>query len=371
MWWTTHGLLILAASLSLTFPRSTALVPPSALPSSLSHPQWIRTHGSSHRSPSLHRLPGLSMTLAGGSKRMVAISSGRGSDGVPLASHVAEALMDQGMEVTPLEPMLRRAVLAPAECSLDDFYGQQEVKQRGDEGFLGVHESSGMQVTMGCPMHLIYGVKGGCEACKCRVPTMDEVKRFCPYYGSSAQGARDGRSAWALKKPVEEVLQQASHLVIISASEDISAPAGTPHSVDLEQYQTRLVDQAKEAGVQEVVLVGPSDVVSQSVRNRMNALMRDRVVGGKLGSAKSQFEGMEMVQHSDDMRVSGDAPAPLLLQRVLKEYGVPHRIIRGPHEVLTEKGFAEVVAQSVMNPGGQHVNMFARPIPGFKGGEGI
>eukprot|EP00283_Hemiselmis_rufescens_P013863 CAMPEP_0173457740 /NCGR_PEP_ID=MMETSP1357-20121228/58297_1 /TAXON_ID=77926 /ORGANISM="Hemiselmis rufescens, Strain PCC563" /LENGTH=191 /DNA_ID=CAMNT_0014425061 /DNA_START=35 /DNA_END=607 /DNA_ORIENTATION=- len=191
---------------------------------------------------------------------------------------------------------------------------------------------------------------------------MDEVKRFCPYYGTAAPGGRDGRSAWALKKPVEEVLTSASHLVIISASEDISAPKGTPHSVHLQEYQTRLVEQAKRAGVSEVVLVGPSDVVSQSVRNRMNAQMRDRIVGGKLSTAKSQFEGMEMVQHNEGMRVSGDAPAPLLLEKVLNDMSVPHRIIRGPHEILAEKGFAEVVAQSVMNPGGQHVHMFARPM---------
>jgi hypothetical protein len=56
-----------------------------------------------------------------------------------LCAHACE----QGIKVTPLEPMLRHSVMANAECSLDDFYGGAQVQQGSDGRFLATHEASG------------------------------------------------------------------------------------------------------------------------------------------------------------------------------------------------------------------------------------
>ena len=59
----------------------------------------------------------------------------------------------------------------------------------------GVHSGSGMRIASGCPARLLYGVQGGCEACKCVVPSVSTMKRVCPYYGPA--GVRNtARSAW-------------------------------------------------------------------------------------------------------------------------------------------------------------------------------
>jgi len=84
----------------------------------------------------------------------------------PLAVHIkcrlwfidAVRACEQGIKVTPLEPMLRHSVMANAECSLDDFYGGAQVQQGSDGRFLATHEASGWD---GAAWSMLDGVDSG------------------------------------------------------------------------------------------------------------------------------------------------------------------------------------------------------------------
>jgi len=78
-----------------------------------------------------------------------------------------------GSDACPTHAAARRV------CHVDTIY-RDDALQWEDSKHMGLHAASGMRIASGCPARLLYGVRGGCEACKCVVPTLEEMKRACP-----------------------------------------------------------------------------------------------------------------------------------------------------------------------------------------------
>eukprot|EP00960_Hanusia_phi_P029613 748060-Hanusia_phi.AAC.6 len=118
------------------------------------------------------------------------VSAGKGSEeNVVLGKLIVSGMRRRGLRCLSLETRLRQAVDSPQDCSFDAIYRNDQLSYLDNE-FLAIHAASGMRVASGCPVRLLYGIHGGCDACKCRVPNFQEVKRFCPYYGSGARYER-------------------------------------------------------------------------------------------------------------------------------------------------------------------------------------
>jgi len=59
---------------------------------------------------------------------------------------------------------------------VDTIY-RDDALQWEESKHMGLHAASGMRIASGCPARLLYGVRGGCDACKCVVATLEEMKR--------------------------------------------------------------------------------------------------------------------------------------------------------------------------------------------------
>ena len=84
-----------------------------------------------------------------------------------------------------------------------------------------------MRITSGCPARLIYGVQGGCDACKCVVPALADLKKVCPYYG--AKGIVPSvANAWEPSASPKSLLADCSTLLMLSL-EDIELQRDAPN----------------------------------------------------------------------------------------------------------------------------------------------
>ena len=108
----------------------------------------------------------------------VAISGGKGNSlGTQLGIKVAAQLKGKGVKKPlMLEARLRMAAENPATCNVDSIYHDDSL-QWNDNSMLGLHAASGMRISSGCPVRLLYGIQGGCEACKCVVPSLHDMKK--------------------------------------------------------------------------------------------------------------------------------------------------------------------------------------------------
>ncbi|KAJ1485457.1 hypothetical protein T484DRAFT_1892447, partial [Baffinella frigidus] len=213
-----------------------------------------------------------------------------------------------------LEAQLRHAVKAPQECGVDDIFDGDQVEY-SDASFLGTFQ-------MRCPLRLIYGGHGGCEACKCTVPTFDEVKRYCPVYGKAGVTTAP-RSPWELKESLESVMAKATTLVIISGQEDISMSEDAPSKMALYAYQASLIDKAAVAGVPFVLLIGPSDDPPRGAKEATRELMRDAKMVQGLERRTSAFEGFASIEEAEKQTMPR-----LVAEEALGHHSVNYKTLR-------------------------------------------
>lgn len=295
----------------------------------------------------------------------VAISAGRGgTKGLALGVKIDEALRTadnkySSMEGICLEAQLRKAALAKLECKLDDIYEDEPIDFT-DQDSMAMHAASGMRVTSGCPMHLLHGVKGGCEACKCRVPTMREVKKYCPYYGGASSAAAP-KSAWALQADLKDTLKQCGALVLLSGAEDISGNPEWPFAKEIVGYQKELVKEAKAQGVAFVLLVGPSDDIEGGAKSVTSKIKRDVSLQSGLNRAVRQLGGLEV---AEDERREVPGMGKLLLEPFLESAGVGYSVVRAPLKLFATKQLAAVVLQALESQAPNKC-LLVQDLPGF------
>jgi len=281
--------------------------------------------------------------------RAFVVSAGKGSEeNVMLGKLIVSGARRRGIGCVSLETRLRQAVDAPSQCSVDGIYRDEPLNYLDNE-FLAIHAASGMRVASGCPVRLLYGVHGGCDACKCRVPNFQEVKRFCPFYGSGARYATM-KMSWENSQKLQEMFLQCKCLVILSANEDLAAPLDNPTRRNILKYQMGIVDEAKKANVERILLIGPSDNVPLGQSSIAKRLMQDAQVSKGLNKAKSQLAGLKVW---DNMQVSENSKPlqPLAIERYLDERGITYQSIRAPYAFITTEAIADLVVENLIHAG--------------------
>lgn len=318
---------------------------------------FVSSHlpGLSHfRQPTLrHAVVGDLHMAAGG---RMAIAGGRGGAlSTQLGVRLSQELLAQGgVDTVLVEARLRMAAEAPIVCNVDSIYRDDSLAWQ-DSSLLGLHAASGMRITSGCPARLIYGVQGGCDACKCVVPALADLKKVCPYYG--AKGIVPSvANAWEPSASPKSLLADCSTLLMLSL-EDIELQRDAPNLQALIEYQTELSMHARDQGVSELVLVGPSDGIAGGVAEHSRALRRDASVQAALDRHSSQVKGVAADLDSSraaspsTSSASGGHKAPLrplAAEEAIRHLGLPLRTIRAPSHRLLDGSVAVDIADLVL-----------------------